>query len=115
MTAENIAPLVSRWTGIPVDKMLEGEREKLLHMEERAGKRVVGQDEAVLAISNAVRRARAGLQIRSGQSVRSCSGPTGVGKTELCKALASNLFLMMKRHCCASTCASSWKNMPLRA
>jgi ATP-dependent Clp protease ATP-binding subunit ClpB len=85
--------VVSRWTGIPVDKMLEGEREKLLHMETSLESRVVGQDEAVRAISNAVRRARAGLQDPN-RPIGSFLflGPTGVGKTELTKALASFLF-----------------------
>jgi ATP-dependent Clp protease ATP-binding subunit ClpB len=93
VTAENIAQVVSRWTGIPVDKMLEGEREKLLHMETDLEKRVVGQDEAVRAISNAVRRARAGLQDPN-RPIGSFLflGPTGVGKTELTKALAAFLF-----------------------
>ncbi len=93
VTAENIAQVVSRWTGIPVDKMLEGEREKLLHMETGLAKRVVGQDEAVRAISNAVRRARAGLQDPN-RPIGSFLflGPTGVGKTELTKALAAFLF-----------------------
>jgi ATP-dependent Clp protease ATP-binding subunit ClpB len=93
VTPEHIAQIVSRWTGIPVDKMLEGEREKLLHMESSLEKRVVGQDEAVRAISNAVRRARAGLQ-DANRPIGSFLflGPTGVGKTELTKALASFLF-----------------------
>src|SRR5579872_3770104 len=93
VTAENIAQIVSRWTGIPVDKMLEGEREKLLHMETDLEKRVVGQDQAVRAISNAVRRARAGLQDPN-RPIGSFLflGPTGVGKTELTKALAAFLF-----------------------
>jgi ATP-dependent Clp protease ATP-binding subunit ClpB len=93
VTAENIAQVVSRWTGIPVDKMLEGEREKLLHMESDLEKRVVGQDEAVRAISNAVRRARAGLQDPN-RPIGSFLflGPTGVGKTELTKVLAAFLF-----------------------
>jgi ATP-dependent Clp protease ATP-binding subunit ClpB len=93
VTAEHIAGVVSRWTGIPVDKMLEGEREKLLHMEEALEKRVIGQSEAVRAISNAVRRARAGLQDPN-RPIGSFLflGPTGVGKTELTKALASFLF-----------------------
>lgn len=93
VTAENIAQVVSRWTGIPVDKMLEGEREKLLHMESDLERRVVGQDEAVKAISNAVRRARAGLQDPN-RPIGSFLflGPTGVGKTELTKALAAFLF-----------------------
>ncbi|HWA92231.1 MAG TPA: ATP-dependent chaperone ClpB [Rhizomicrobium sp.] len=93
VTPEHIAGVVSRWTGIPVDKMLEGEREKLLHMESSLEKRVVGQDEAVRAISNAVRRARAGLQ-DANRPIGSFLflGPTGVGKTELTKALAAFLF-----------------------
>jgi ATP-dependent Clp protease ATP-binding subunit ClpB len=89
----HIAQVVSRWTGIPVDRMLEGEREKLLKMEEQLGKRVVGQSEAVLAVAKAVRRARAGLQDPN-RPIGSFMflGPTGVGKTELTKALASFLF-----------------------
>ncbi len=93
VTPENIAQIVSRWTGIPVDKMLEGEREKLLHMEAALEARVVGQSQAVRAISNAVRRARAGLQDPN-RPIGSFLflGPTGVGKTELTKALAAFLF-----------------------
>ena len=89
----DIASIVSRWTGIPVDKMLEGEREKLLKMEEALGSRVVGQEEAISAISNATRRARAGLQDPN-RPIGSFLflGPTGVGKTELTKALAAFLF-----------------------
>ncbi len=89
----DIASIVSRWTGIPVDKMLQGEREKLLKMESFLHQRVVGQDEAVIAVSNAVRRARAGLQdTRRPIGSFLFLGPTGVGKTELTKALASFLF-----------------------
>ena len=93
VTADNVAQVVSRWTGIPVDRMLEGEREKLLKMEEQIGKRVVGQAEAVKAVSTAVRRARAGLQDPN-RPMGSFMflGPTGVGKTELTKALAEFLF-----------------------
>ena len=93
VTAEDIAAVVSRWTGIPVDRMMEGEREKLLHMEEELGKRVIGQKDAVLAVSKAVRRARAGLQDPN-RPLGSFLflGPTGVGKTELTKALAGFLF-----------------------
>jgi len=91
--AEQIAAVVSRWTGVPVDKMLEGEREKLLKMEEELGRRVVGQDEALEAVSDAVRRARAGLNDPN-KPLGSFLflGPTGVGKTELTKALAGYLF-----------------------
>ena len=93
VTEESIAGVVSRWTGIPVDKMLEGERAKLLHMEDALKRRVIGQDEAVVAVSNAVRRARAGLQDPN-RPIGSFLflGPTGVGKTELTKALAAFLF-----------------------
>ena len=93
VTVSHIAQIVSRWTGIPVDKMLEGEREKLLQMEVELGKRVVGQAEAVEAVSTAVRRARAGLQDPN-RPIGSFMflGPTGVGKTELTKALANYLF-----------------------
>jgi len=93
VTPDSIAQVVSRWTGIPVDRMLAGEREKLLRMEEELGKRVVGQREAVEAVSTAVRRARAGLQDPN-RPIGSFMflGPTGVGKTELTKALASFLF-----------------------
>ncbi|WP_252179371.1 ATP-dependent chaperone ClpB [Endozoicomonas sp. 4G] len=93
VTDEEIAEVVSRWTGIPVAKMLEGEREKLLTMEKALHSRVIGQDEAVVAVSNAVRRSRAGLADpnRPNGSFMFL-GPTGVGKTELCKALAEFLF-----------------------
>jgi len=93
VTPDHIAHIVSRWTGVPVDKMLEGEREKLLRMEEELAKRVVGQRQAVKAVSTAVRRARAGLQDPN-RPIGSFMflGPTGVGKTELTKALASFLF-----------------------
>ncbi|RUL76710.1 ATP-dependent chaperone ClpB [Dyella choica] len=93
VTEEEVAEVVSRWTGIPVSKMLEGERDKLLHMEASLHKRVVGQDEAVHAVSDAIRRARAGLSDPNrpyGSFL--FLGPTGVGKTELCKALAEFLF-----------------------
>ena len=93
VTADHVAGVVSRWTGVPVDRMLEGEKEKLLRMEDELAKRVIGQAEAVRAVSTAVRRARAGLQdphrpIGSFMFL----GPTGVGKTELTKALAAYLF-----------------------
>src|SRR5690349_1745590 len=93
VTAEQIAAVVSRWTGVPVEKMLEGERGKLLHMEDALKARVVGQDEAIAAVSQAVLRARAGLQDPN-RPIASFLflGPTGVGKTELTKALAAFLF-----------------------
>src|SRR5947209_1129769 len=93
VTSDHVAQVVSRWTGVPVDRMLEGERQKLLKMEEQIGKRVVGQAEAVKAVSTAVRRARAGLQDPN-RPMGSFMflGPTGVGKTELTKALAEYLF-----------------------
>jgi ATP-dependent Clp protease ATP-binding subunit ClpB len=93
VSEEDIASVVSRWTGIPVDRMLEGERDKLLRMEKVLGDRVIGQEEAVVAVANAVRRARAGLQDPN-RPIGSFLflGPTGVGKTELSKALASFLF-----------------------
>jgi len=93
VTPDQIAAVVSRWTGVPVDKMLEGERDKLLKMEDALSKRVIGQKEAVIAVSTAVRRARAGLQDPN-RPIGSFMflGPTGVGKTELTKALAGYLF-----------------------
>ncbi|MBA3563835.1 MAG: ATP-dependent chaperone ClpB [Gammaproteobacteria bacterium] len=93
VTEEEVAEVVSRWTGIPVSKMLEGEKEKLLRMEEALQKRVVGQDEAVKAVSNAIRRSRAGLADPNRPNGSFLFlGPTGVGKTELTKALAAFLF-----------------------
>ena len=90
---EDIAEVVSKWTGIPVSRMLEGEVQKLIHMDERLRQRVVGQDEAIEAVSNAVRRARAGIQDPN-RPIGSFIflGPTGVGKTELARALAEFLF-----------------------
>ncbi|MBL8354845.1 MAG: ATP-dependent chaperone ClpB [Delftia acidovorans] len=93
VTAEEIAEVVSRWTGIPVSKMLEGEREKLLRMEAELHRRVVGQDEAVHAVADAIRRSRAGLSDPNRPNGSFLFlGPTGVGKTELCKSLAEFLF-----------------------
>jgi ATP-dependent Clp protease ATP-binding subunit ClpB len=93
VTEEEIAEVVSKWTGIPVSKMLEGEREKLLKMESLLHQRVIGQEEAVVAVANAVRRSRAGLSDPNRPSGSFLFlGPTGVGKTELCKALAEFLF-----------------------
>ena len=93
VTAEDIADVVSRWTGIPVNKMLQSERDKLLHLEQELHLRVVGQDEAIAAVSDAVRRSRAGLQDPK-RPIGSFIflGTTGVGKTELAKALADYLF-----------------------
>ena len=112
VTEEHIAGVVSRWTGVPVDKMLEGERDKLVHMEERLGARVIGQSEALAAVSNAVRRSRAGLQ----DTQRPLGsflfiGPTGVGKTELTKPL-QNSCSMTKTPCSGLICRNTWKNMP---
>jgi len=93
VTEEEVAEVVSRWTGIPVSKMLEGERERLLHLEDELGRRVIGQQEAVKAVSNAIRRSRAGLSDPNRPNGSFLFlGPTGVGKTELCKALAVSLF-----------------------
>ena len=93
VTAEEIAEVVARWTGIPVSKMLEGERDKLLRMEDELHQRVVGQDEAVHAVADAIRRSRAGLSDPNRPNGSFLFlGPTGVGKTELCKALATFLF-----------------------
>ncbi|PUB86896.1 MAG: ATP-dependent chaperone ClpB [gamma proteobacterium symbiont of Ctena orbiculata] len=93
VSEEEIADVVSKWTGIPVSKMLEGERDKLLRMEEELGKRVIGQEEGVRAVSDAIRRSRAGLSDPNQPNGSFLFlGPTGVGKTELCKALAEFLF-----------------------
>ncbi|GAA3941975.1 ATP-dependent chaperone ClpB [Litoribacillus peritrichatus] len=93
VTEEEVAEVVSRWTGIPITKMLEGERDKLLRMEDALHERLVGQDEAVIAVANAVRRSRAGLSDPNRPNGSFLFlGPTGVGKTELCKSLASFLF-----------------------
>ncbi len=93
VTEEEIAEVVSKWTGIPVSKMMEGERDKLLRMEQELGKRVIGQEEALKAVSNAIRRSRAGLSDPNRPNGSFLFlGPTGVGKTELCKALAEFMF-----------------------
>src|SRR3990167_4074675 len=93
VTEEEIAEVVSKWTGIPVSKMLEGERDKLLRMEDALHQRVIGQHEAIVAVSNAIRRSRAGLSDPNRPNGSFLFlGPTGVGKTELCKALANFLF-----------------------
>ena len=101
---DDVAAVVARWTGIPVDRLLEGETEKLIHMEERLHERVVGQDEAVAAVANALRRARSGLQDPNrpiGSFV--FLGPTGVGKTELARALAEFMFDDERAHASGST------------
>ena len=116
VTADHIAQVVSRWTGIPVDRMLEGEREKLLRMEEQIGKRVVGQAEAVKAVSTAVRRARAGLQDPN-RPIGSFMflGPTGVGKTELHQGAWPNSCSTTRARSFASTCRSTWRSIRSRA
>ena len=93
VTEEDVAEVVAKWTGIPVSRLMEGEIEKLVHMEERLHERVIGQDEAVEAVSNALRRSRAGLQDPN-RPIGSFLflGPTGVGKTELARALAEFMF-----------------------
>src|SRR5450756_3011750 len=93
VTAEDVADIVSRWTGIPVSRMMEGERERLTKLEHELAKRVIGQEEAVSAVANAVRRSRAGLQDPN-RPIGSFIflGPTGVGKTELARALAEFMF-----------------------
>ena len=108
VTDNDIAAIVSRWTGIPVDKMLAGEREKLLRMERMIGDRVIGQEEAVIAVSNAVRRARAGLQDPN-RPLGSFLflGPTGVGKTELTKALAGHYCSTTRPRCSGSICRNT--------
>jgi len=93
VSAEDVAAVVAKWTGIPVDRLLEGEKDKLIHAEEQLAKRVIGQKEAIMAVANAVRRARAGLQDPDrplGSFI--FLGPTGVGKTELARSLADFLF-----------------------
>src|SRR5690606_7057686 len=93
VTADDVAEVVARWTGIPVQRMLESERERLAHLEEHLGERVIGQPAAVRAVADAVRRSRAGLQDPNrpiGSFI--CLGPTGVGKTETARALAEFLF-----------------------
>ena len=93
MTEEEIAKIIERWTGIPVSRLMEGEREKLLHLEDTLHKRVIGQDEAVRVVSEAIQRSRAGIQDPN-RPIGSFLflGPTGVGKTELAKTLAETLF-----------------------
>src|SRR5918912_1024283 len=102
---EDVAEVVAKWTGVPVSKMLEGEMQKLVTMEDRLRQRVIGQDEALTAVANAVRRARAGLKDPN-RPVGSFIflGPTGVGKTETARAL-----------CCGSTCLSTWRSTRSRA
>ena len=112
---EDIAQVVSRWTGIPVTKMMTGEREKLLHLDETLHERVVGQDEAVSVVSDAIIRARAGIKDPN-RPIGSFIflGPTGVGKTELAKTLAE-ASSMMNGTSSASTCRNTWKSTPSRA
>jgi ATP-dependent Clp protease ATP-binding subunit ClpB len=110
VSADDIAEIVARWTGIPVQRMLEGERERLTRLDKELAKRVVGQTEAVVAVANAVRRSRAGLQDPN-RPIGSFIflGPTGVGKTETARALAEFLFDDEPRWC-GSICQSTWRS-----
>ena len=108
---EEIAEVVSRWTGIPVAKMLEGEKDKLLQMEDALHARVVGQDTAVTAVANAVRRSRSGLSDpKRPNGSFLFLGPTGVGKTELCKSWL-NFCLIRKMQWFGLICPNSWRNI----
>jgi ATP-dependent Clp protease ATP-binding subunit ClpB len=109
---EDIAEVISRWTGIPVSRMLEGERQKLVKMEQRLGQRVIGQQLAIEAVSNAVRRARSGLQDPN-RPIGSFifMGPTGVGKTELAKALAEFIFDSEQAMVRIDMSPNSWKSI----
>ena len=116
VTEVEVAEIVSKWTGIPVSRMLEGEREKLLRMEEVLGKRVVGQQEAVKAVADAIRRSRAGLSDPHRPSGSFMFlGPTGVGKTELCQGPGGVHVRHRGGAWCASTCRSSWRSTRSRA
>jgi ATP-dependent Clp protease ATP-binding subunit ClpB len=114
VTDQDVAEVVAKWTGIPVSRLMEGEVEKLVNMEQRLHERVVGQDEAVAAVSNALRRSRAGLQDPN-RPIGSFLflGPTGVGKTELARALAE-FMLTRSTPWCGSTCPSTWRSTPSR-
>ena len=113
VTEDEIAKIVSRWTGVPVMKLMEGEREKLLHLEDILHRRVIGQDEAVSLVSQAILRSRAGISDPD-KPIGSFLflGPTGVGKTELAKALAQALFDDEHTTWSASTCPSTWRSSP---
>ena len=115
VTEEDVAEIVAKWTGIPVSRLMEGEVEKLIHMEERLHERVVGQDEAVEAVANALRRSRAGLADPNRPiGTFLFLGPTGVGKTELARALAEFMF-DSRTPWSASTCRSTWRSTRSRA
>ena len=116
VTEEEIAEVVSKWTGIPVSKMLEGEREKLLQMEEAIGKRVVGQDEAVRVVSDAIRRSRAGLSDpQPARTARSCSSARPASARPSSARRSPNSCSTPRRRWSASTCPSSWRSTPWRA
>ena len=110
VTDEDVAEVVAKWTGIPVSRLMEGEVEKLIQMEERLHERVIGQDEAVEAVSNALRRSRAGLSDPN-RPIGSFLflGPTGVGKTELARRWPSSCSTPSRRSS-ASTCPSTWRS-----
>jgi ATP-dependent Clp protease ATP-binding subunit ClpB len=115
VTEEEIAEVVSKWTGIPVSKMLEGERDKLMKMESLLHQRVIGQDEAVVAVANAVRRSRAGLSDPNRPAARSCSSARPAWVRPSCARRWPSSCSTPKRRWCASTCPSSWRNIPWRA
>ena len=115
VTEEEIAKIIERWTGIPVSRLMESEREKLLHLEDTLHKRVIGQDEAVRVVAEAIQRSRAGIQDPN-RPLGSFLflGPTGVGKTELAKTLAAERCLTTRRTSFGSICPSTWRNSPCR-
>jgi ATP-dependent Clp protease ATP-binding subunit ClpB len=114
-TRKDVAEVVATWTGIPVSRMLESEVERLLHVEDRLRKRVVGQDEALLLVANAVRRARAGLATRGGPWARSCSWARPAWARPSWRGRWPSSFSTTRRRSSASTCPSTWRSTPWRA